>query len=96
MLLSVAKDGYLNNRSKTTHCTQNYLINCFIVCLFIDTITLLGLETYLLAGRTPMPQTSQQESLMITLSKFAIKNDCVKIAEAFKFIFPKFYFVPTR
>ena len=35
-LSSVAKDTYLNNRSKTTHCTQNYLLNCFIVCLLYN------------------------------------------------------------
>ena len=29
----VAKDVYLNNCSKTTHCAQKYLLNCFIVCL---------------------------------------------------------------
>jgi len=33
MLLSVAKDVYLDNRSKTTHYAQNCLLNCFIVCL---------------------------------------------------------------
>ena len=31
-----------------------------------------------------MPQTSQQESLIIALSKCAIKIDCVKIAETLK------------
>jgi len=51
---------------------------------------------YLLAGRTPVPQTSQQESLMIALFKCVIKIDCVKIPETFKCIFSKFYFVPTR
>ena len=29
----IRKDAYLNNHSKTTHYTQNYLLNCFIVCL---------------------------------------------------------------
>ena len=29
--LSVAKDAHLNNCSKTTHYTQNHLLNCFIV-----------------------------------------------------------------
>jgi len=31
--LSVAKDVYLNDCSKTTHYTQKYLLNCFIVFL---------------------------------------------------------------
>jgi len=31
MLLSVAKDAYLNNCSKTTHYAQSYLLNCIIV-----------------------------------------------------------------
>ena len=35
-LLSVAKDVYLNNRSKTTYYTQKYLLNCFIVCLLYN------------------------------------------------------------
>ena len=32
-LLSVAKDVHLNNHSKTTRYAQNYLLNCFIVCV---------------------------------------------------------------
>ena len=32
-VFSVAKDVYLNNRSKTTHYAQDYFLNCFIVCL---------------------------------------------------------------
>ena len=31
MLLSVAKDAYLNNCSKTTHYAHNYLLNCSIL-----------------------------------------------------------------
>jgi len=33
MLLRVAKDVYLNTCSKMTYYAQNYLLNCFIVCL---------------------------------------------------------------
>ena len=33
MLFSVAKDVYLNNRSKTTRYAQNHVFNWFIDCL---------------------------------------------------------------
>jgi len=37
----VAKDSYLSNFSKTTHCTQKYLPNCFIVYLSYYSIKIL-------------------------------------------------------
>jgi len=40
-LLSVAKDAYLNNCSKSTHYAQNYLLNCFIVCLLYYSLEIL-------------------------------------------------------
>ena len=40
-VVNVAKDAYLNNRSKSTHYAQNYLLNCFMVCLLYYSFELL-------------------------------------------------------
>ena len=90
-------DGYLSNvlhLNNTYHCQKfsfsqsktwtNHLICKLIAVPHILKYYIVWLQhPYLLAGRTPVPQTSQQESLMIALSKGAIKIDCVKLSNAF-------------
>ena len=53
-------------------------------------------QPYLLAEWTFESKTSQQESLIVALSKYAIKFASEKLIKSFNCIFPKFTFVPTR